>query len=184
MGYTNFIFLISILLFPVSFITMEVGRHFRPEAHDQRPRRGPGRYRCGGGPVFALFGLLIRLYLYRCGGALRTRRELMVQHTNAIGTAWLRLDLLPAEAQPALRKDLRLYVDEIIKVHQQAGDQEAVPQTITYLGKLQDEIWKLAETAALRDGRSQVAMLVVPALNDMFDLLPAVTRPQDFMSPW
>ena len=42
----------------------------------------------------------------------------------------------------------------IIKVHQQAGDKEAVDQMMAYLGKLQDEIWKLAETAAslLADG--------------------------------
>jgi hypothetical protein len=35
---------------------------------------------------------------------------------------------------------------------------------------LQDEIWKLADTAASRYGRPQVVTLVVPALNEMFDL--------------
>ena len=41
---------------------------------------------------------------------------------------------------------------------------------MAYLGKLQDEIWALAQTAASRDGRPQVATLVLPALNEMFDL--------------
>lgn len=35
---------------------------------------------------------------------------------------------------------------------------------------MQDEIWKLSEAAASRDGRPQVATLVLPALNEMFDL--------------
>ena len=35
---------------------------------------------------------------------------------------------------------------------------------------MQDEIWKLAETAVSTDSRPQVATLVLPALNEMFDL--------------
>jgi len=61
-------------------------------------------------------------------------------------------------------------VDDIIKVHQEAGDRQAVERTMAHLGKLQDEIWALAQTAASQDGRPQVATLVLPALNEMFDL--------------
>jgi hypothetical protein len=52
----------------------------------------------------------------------------------------------------------------------QAGDKKFVGQMMAHLGKLQDEIWKLAETAVSRDSRPQVATLVLPALNEMFDL--------------
>ena len=41
---------------------------------------------------------------------------------------------------------------------------------MAHLGKLQNEIWNLAETAVSRDSRPQVATLVLPALNEMFDL--------------
>jgi hypothetical protein len=142
MGYTNFTLLIAGLLFPVTFITMEVGRRLGLKRMAKDPegvRAGTGAVE---GAVFALFGLLIAFTFTSAASRYETRRDLMVQHTNAIGTAWLRL--LPAEVQPALRKDLRLYVDGIIKVHQQAGDKKAVTQMMAYLGKLQDEIWKLA----------------------------------------
>jgi hypothetical protein len=33
------------------------------------------------------------------------RRELIVQETNAIGTAWLRVDLRPEVSQPQIRDD-------------------------------------------------------------------------------
>ena len=35
----------------------------------------------------------------------------MTEEANAIGTAYLRLDLLPATAQPELRRMMRAYVD-------------------------------------------------------------------------
>lgn len=40
-----------------------------------------------------------------------TRRQLVVEETNVIGTAYLRLDLLPVAAQPALRAHFREYLD-------------------------------------------------------------------------
>ena len=42
---------------------------------------------------------------------------MIVQETNAIGTAYLRLDLLPANAQPALWETFRSYVDSRLKVY-------------------------------------------------------------------
>jgi ABC-type glycerol-3-phosphate transport system permease component len=170
MDYTHLIFLISGFLFPATLITMEVGRRLGLRRFTQDPESARAGVGAVEGAVFTLFGLLIAFTFSSAASRYEIRRDLIVQHTNAIGTAWLRLDLLPAEVQLPLRKDFRLYVDEIIKVHRQAGDREAVDQTMAYLGKLQDKIWKLAETAASRDGRPQVATLVLPALNEMFDL--------------
>jgi hypothetical protein len=167
---TSLIFLIAGLLFPASLIAMEVGRRLGLKRMAEDPegaRAGTGAVE---GAVFALFGLLIAFTFTSAASRYETRRDLIVQYANAIGTAWLRLDLLSTEVQPALRKGFRLYVEGIIKAYQKAGDKEAVDQIMAYLGKLQDEIWKLSETAASRDGRPQVATLVLPALNEMFDL--------------
>ena len=121
--------------------------------------------------MFALFGLLIAFTFTSAASRYETRRNLIVQHTNAIGTAWLRLDLLPAEVQQPLRQDFRLYVDGIIKIYGRMEETfEAVAQTMTHLLKVQDEIWKLAETVVSKDSRPQVATLVLPALNEMIDL--------------
>ena len=170
MEHTYLILLVAGLLFLVTLLTMEIGRRFGRKRLAEDPEGARAGVGAVEGAVFALFGLLIAFTFTSAASRYETRRDLMVQHTNAIGTAWLRLDLLPAEVQPKLRQDLRLYVDSIIKVHQQAGDRQAVEQTMASLGKVQDEIWGLAQTAASRDGRPQVATLVLPALNEMFDL--------------
>jgi len=169
MNETYLILIVPCLLFPLTLIFMEVGRRFGRRRLSEDPEGARAGASAVEGAVFALFGLLIAFTVTGAASRYEARRDLIVQHTNAIGTAWLRLDMLAAEIQPALRKDFRLYVDGIIKVHQQAGD-KTVEQMMTHLGKLQDEIWKLAETAVSRDSRPQVATLVLPALNEMFDL--------------
>ena len=163
-------FLIAGLLFPITLVIMEIGRRFGQRRLAEDPEGARAGIGAVEGAVFALFGLLIAFTFTSAASRYETRRDLMVQHTNAIGTAWLRLDLLPPEVQPALRQDLHRYVDAILRAHEQAADKQAVTQTMAYLGKLQDEIWKEAESAASRDGRPQVATLVLPALNEMFDL--------------
>jgi hypothetical protein len=57
-----------------------------------------------------------------------------------------------------------------IKIPKLVGNPQAMDQSMAQVGKLQDNIWNLAQAAAQRDSRPQVATLVLPALNDMFDL--------------
>src|SRR5262245_57741494 len=55
------------------------------------------------GAVFGLLGLLVAFTFSGAAARFDLRRDLIVQETNAIGTAYLRLDLLPPAAQPPLR---------------------------------------------------------------------------------
>ena len=53
--------------------------------------------------IFGLLGLLIAFTFQGASARFDARRELIVQEANMIGTAWLRVDLLPAGAQPVMR---------------------------------------------------------------------------------
>ena len=53
--------------------------------------------------ILALLGLLLAFTFSGAGASFDWRRHLIVKETNAIGTAYLRLEILPAGAQPALR---------------------------------------------------------------------------------
>ena len=61
--------------------------------------------------LFALLGLLVAFTFSGAQDRLSNRRTLIVQEADAIGTAYLRLDLVPTEAQPMLRDEFRSYVD-------------------------------------------------------------------------
>ena len=55
-------------------------------------------------------GLMIAFTFSGAAARYEMRRQLTVEEANAIGTAYLRLDLLPVASQPALREKFRRYV--------------------------------------------------------------------------
>jgi hypothetical protein len=121
--------------------------------------------------VFALLGLLIA---FTFSGALTrfdVRRAQAVDEANAIGTAWLRIDLLPESAQPRLRETFKVYVDSRIAMYDKIEDIEAARAELARSQRLQSEIWAQA-VAALKqpDARPGADLLVIPALNGMFDV--------------
>src|SRR5947209_3690284 len=61
--------------------------------------------------IFGLLGLLLAFTVSGAASRFDARRQLVVEESNDIGTAYLRLDLLPAAAQPELRNAFRDYVD-------------------------------------------------------------------------
>ena len=94
----------------------------------------------------------------------------MVQEANDIGTAYLRVDLLPADAQPALREKFRRYVDARIETYQLLPNLAAAEAAQARALQTQSEIWSQA-VAATRDATSpQPTMLLLPALNQMIDI--------------
>jgi hypothetical protein len=124
--------------------------------------------------VFALLGLIIAFTFSGALSRFDSRRVQVVQEANAIGTAWLRLDLLPAQAQPKLRATFRAYVDSRIATYRALPDIEGARHALALSRELQDEIWEQAVAATRPPGvRPDAAMLLVPALNDMFDITTA-----------
>ena len=121
--------------------------------------------------VFALLGLMIA---FTFSGALTRfdlRRAQAVDEANAIGTAWLRLELLPAAAQPPLRDSFRRYVDSRIATYQVLPDIAAARAELVRSQGLQNEIWKQAVAATRASGvPTSAEILLMPALNEMFDI--------------
>ena len=54
----------------------------------------------------------------------QARRVMTADEANAIGTAHLRLDLLSADAQPALREKFRRYTQARLAVYQLLPDMD------------------------------------------------------------
>ncbi len=121
--------------------------------------------------VFALMGLLIA---FTFSGALQRfdqRRAQAVEEANAIGTAWLRVELLPAGAQPKMRQSFRDYVDSRIATYRKLPDVAAAKQELARSQRLQNEIWAQAVAATRApEGRTGGELLFLPALNAMFDI--------------
>jgi hypothetical protein len=119
--------------------------------------------------IYALLGLMIAFTFSGATSRFDTRRAQTVQEANAIGTAYLRLDLLPAAAQPALRDKFRSYADARLAVYRALPDLAASNAHAARAAELQAEIWR-DSLAALRGAAPQASLLLVPALNDMIDI--------------
>ncbi len=121
--------------------------------------------------MFALFGLLIAFTFSGAASRFEARRHMIVDESNAIGTAYLRVDLLPSEAQPPLRELFRTYVDARIEVFRLADDVSAAEAKLAYADELAGKIWQTS-VAAL-EGRNlppSTATLLLGALNEMIDI--------------
>ncbi len=122
------------------------------------------------GAVFGLLGLLIAFTFSAAASRFDTRRHLVVEEANAIGTAYLRLDLLPESARPALRESFRRYVDSRLAVYRKLPDVQAAKEELARSTSLQGEIWAQAVAACRTDAPPSAAMLLLPALNEMIDI--------------
>jgi hypothetical protein len=122
------------------------------------------------GSLFALLGLLLAFTYSGALSRFDIRRQLDVEEANDIGTAYLRLDLLPAETQPSLRRLFRQYVEVRLEVYRKLPDVEAANRELARLTKLQGEIWSQATAASQQSGTTAAAMLLLPALNAMIDI--------------
>ncbi len=121
--------------------------------------------------VFALLGLLIAFTFSGAASRFDHRRELIVQEANAIGTAWLRIDTLPAEAQPALREEFRSYIVSRKAAYAVVADEAAFRAALERSGELQRKLWLLAIEAGKSPGALPDAhKLLLPALNEMIDI--------------
>ena len=72
------------------------------------------------------------------------RRVLIIQESNAIGTAYLRLDLLPADQQQEMRNLFRQYLDARLGVYEKLSDLAAAAEDLQHAAQLQQEIWSYA----------------------------------------
>ena len=161
---------IAAALFGGMLLLIEVGQRIgkRRAAKDaEGARAGLGAVE---GAVFALLGLLIAFTFSGAASRFEGRRQLVVEEANAIGTAWLRLDLLPANAQPPLRDLFRQYVDSRLAVYRALPDVDAAKAELAKSTVLQGDIWTQAEAACRTSEGQRATMLLLPALNDMFDI--------------
>src|SRR3954465_9085430 len=151
-------------------IAMEIGRRFGKrdrKQHPDDPGSGTGSVEAAG---FGLMGLLVAFTFSGAGSRFDARRQLIVEESNTIGTAYLRIDLLPAHSQPTLRDEFRRYLDARLETYRKIPDLAAVTAEMRRAEKLQREIWTQAVEGCKELGSPAVTTLVLGSLNQMIDI--------------
>ena len=135
------------------------------------------------GAVFALLGLMLAFSFSGAATRFADRRDLITQEANAVGTAWLRIDLLPASSQPAIRAAFRCYVDARLSVYRDPGDSAAVATGVQATAIAQTMLWKQVVEAVSTTEGQRVITTVIPAMNEMFDMATTRTMAMEVHQP-
>ena len=166
------LFIVLVLsLFVAILLCLEVGWRLRTRHLANETPNSEAGLSALAGAVFALMGLLIAFTFNGASTRFEARRALIVQETNAIDTAYLRIDLLPAAAQPALRQDFRDYLDARLAYFAAISkDPAAASAAILRSRELQAKMWSDGVSATLHQPSTAVTPLVITSLNAMIDI--------------
>ena len=170
MGDTGILLVFVPSLFLIMLLVLETGRRIGKRYYSmEESDHHRGNRILVESAIYGLLGLLIAFTVSGAANRFDARRTLTVQEANAIGTAYLRLDLLPAAAQPELRRKFRRYAEARLAVFRLLPDFAASNAEAVRANELQRSIWN--EVIAALPGVPQSAtLMLLPALNEMFDI--------------
>ena len=117
------------------------------------------------GGLLGLLGLLLAFTFGMAGERFDRRKALVVEEANAIGTAWLRTDLIPEPQAARARQVLRAYAQSRLD----AADASTRDDAIARSEKLQVELWSVTSAAAQAAPTPTVALFVA-AVNEVIDM--------------
>lgn len=120
--------------------------------------------------VGAMLGLLAFILAFTFGMAATrfdARKNLLLDETNAIGTAFLRADFLPAIQRQNTKTMLKKYVDIRIAG---VSNRAKLPQMLAESDTLQDQLWAQVTGLPEQSCNAELLALYVQSLNEVIDI--------------
>jgi hypothetical protein len=174
-SFTFLALALAVALFLGMLALMEVGRVVGSRRHARDAEGSHAGVGVVEGSVFGLLGLLMAFTFSGAADRFDERRDLIVEEVNAIGTAWKRIDMLPTDAQPGIRDGFRRYLDARIAAYKKLPDLKAATEEFTRAEHAGQEIWAKAAAATRPESVTPARVLILPAMNQMFDIAEART---------
>jgi hypothetical protein len=120
--------------------------------------------------LLALVGLILAFGLTLAIGRYDSRRAAVVDDANAIGTTFLRAQMLP---EPVRSRSLRLlvrYTDASIRLSKEVPTTPAFANAVAQENVLIRRLWRLAGEDMAADPKGNASRLYVETLNEMINL--------------
>jgi hypothetical protein len=120
--------------------------------------------------VLSLLALLLAFSFAMAQGRYDARRALVLEESNAIGTTYLRTELLDEPERSELKSLLRRYVDVRIALHEAGFDRRRRDALLAASVRLHAQLWDTATRAVARTPNQIASGLFLRSLNDVIDL--------------
>jgi hypothetical protein len=119
--------------------------------------------------LLGLVGLILAFGLTMAVGRYDNRRAIVVQEANAIGTTYLRAQLLAEPARSRSLSLLRRYGDQAVDLADRVPDSDRFDADVERMDTLQRALWRQAGDAVRADPDGTAPRLYVESLNAMID---------------
>ena len=121
------------------------------------------------GALFGVVGLILAFGLSLAVGRYETRRAATVDEANAIGTTYLRAQLIAEPARSPSLDLLRRYTTLAVSVSKEVPNSTRMRRTTAAEEALQRQLWRLAGDSVAGAPRDTAPRVYVDSLNPMID---------------
>ncbi len=120
--------------------------------------------------MVGLLALLLAFSFAMAESRFETRRQLVLEEANAIGTTYLRSQALAEPYRTKVAALLREYVADRLRYYAAGIDPERLDEVNRATDRLQTELWSQAMDAINQDSHSIPGGLFISSLNEVIDL--------------
>jgi hypothetical protein len=158
---------IALLLFALMLISSFVGKQIGNYIHNknQTEEKPPET-----SALIALLFFLLAFTFGMSGERYDSRRKVVVEEANIIGTAILRSDLYPDTTRSLFRKDFKDYVETRISYYKAGSDTKGILKADSLSQIISAKLWKRATALSKDPANLAATQQMIPALNDMIDV--------------
>jgi hypothetical protein len=157
------LFLLTVL---IALLAAEGGYGLGLAWRKRRPEEKEGAIGAMTGATLGLLAFLVAFVTSMTVSRFDTRRQLVIDEANAIGTTWLRAGYLDEPYRTEIRDLLRDYVDGRANLPNLATLTEVRARS----EQIHGELWTRAEAVARQNPDSTTVALFISSLNDTLDL--------------
>jgi lysylphosphatidylglycerol synthetase-like protein (DUF2156 family) len=164
----------SILIVAILFLGMllSIEISFRIRSRRRKPAIATEAITQANAVLVSMLGLLALLLAFTFSAALQRyddRSRAVMAEANAIGTTYLRAQLLPKGMQDEVQATLRQYLD--LRIREGRADfADAEERELLHQAKpVEAQLWSQAVQAAEQDGRPVTSGLFIQSLNELID---------------
>lgn len=159
-----------VALLCVMFIANEIGFRFGRRLH--RDETEKSRFASGAlkASVFGMVALLVGFSFSLTASRHELRRKVVLDEANAIGTCYLRSEMLDQPVNEKLQGTLRKFIDVRIDHFEKLLNPAEYLKTESQLAELLDELWQAVVRSGIANAEATRVSQIVPAANAVIDL--------------
>ena len=155
-------------------LSVELGRRLSHRARRTSRDEKPSSASAIAGSASGLVAFMLAFTFGIVTNRFDTRKSLVREEANIIGTAYLRTDFLPeperAEAKTLLKDYLADRIDAAATIRSGEMSPEELEASLEKANRTHTRLWAMAVENARRDTNSHVAALYIESLNDLIDI--------------